>query len=123
MRLIGGILTLVLIVLSLAACTGNPIEINIAYSPEKAAWIEERITAFNNQKVAVNGQPIRVEGVERSSGDARTEIKNGALNVTVWSPAASLWLEVLKQEMSNPDVAVSQEPLGNYSRPVLAVLQ
>ncbi|NTW98271.1 MAG: VWA domain-containing protein, partial [Oscillochloris sp.] len=36
---------------------------------------------------------------------------NGSLNVTVWSPSASTWLEVLKQETGNQNVAVSNEPL------------
>ncbi|MFN8569986.1 MAG: VWA domain-containing protein, partial [Kouleothrix sp.] len=59
----------------------------------------------------VNNQVIFVEGLNKSSGAARTEIKNGQLKTTVWSPSASTWLEVLKQESGNPNVAVSARPL------------
>jgi Ca-activated chloride channel homolog len=55
--------------------------------------------------------PIFVEGVNKSSGAARTEIKNGTLQVTVWSPSASTWLEVLKQESGNAGIATSSQSL------------
>ncbi len=90
---------------------GDALMITIAYSPEKEGWLTDRINTFNAQGNTVNGQPIFVEGINKSSGAARTEIKNGALDVTVWSPSASTWLEVLRQETGNPNVAVSNEPL------------
>lgn len=106
----------------LAACGGgggstsdgppaNAIAISIAYSPEKEKWLNEQIPRFNEQRVQVGGKPVFVEGVNKSSGAARTEIKTGALKPTIWSPSASTWLEVLKQETGNPNVAVSNEPL------------
>ncbi|MBV9789713.1 MAG: VWA domain-containing protein, partial [Chloroflexi bacterium] len=49
--------------------------------------------------------------VRKSSGAARTEIKQGALKTTVWSPSSSVWLEVLKQETGNTNVAVSSKPM------------
>src|SRR5690349_4585470 len=117
------LLTLPLLV-ALAACglpggTGgggdsppsNALRISLAYSPEKEGWLTERIAAFNAKRVEVGGQPVFVEGVNKSSGAARTEIKTGALKVTAWSPSASTWLEVLKQETGNPGVAVSNKPL------------
>ncbi|MCS6882368.1 MAG: VWA domain-containing protein [Oscillochloridaceae bacterium] len=107
----------------LIACTGsgsttggdgapaNAIRISIAYSPEKEKWLTEQISRFNQQRVLIEGRPVFVEGINKSSGVARTEIKNGTLNVTVWSPSASTWLEVLKQESGNPNIAVSSKPL------------
>ncbi|NTV62936.1 MAG: VWA domain-containing protein, partial [Oscillochloris sp.] len=89
----------------------NALRISIAYSPEKEKWLTERIAVFNAQNVKIGDQPIYVEGINKSSGAARTEIKNSSLDVTVWSPSASTWLEVLKQETSNQSVAVSNEPL------------
>lgn len=89
----------------------NALRISIAYSPEKEKWLNEQILRFNQQRVAIEGRPVFVEGMNKSSGVARTEIKNGALNVTVWSPSASTWLEVLKLESGNPNVAVSSNPL------------
>jgi len=89
----------------------NALKINIAYSPEKEGWLKDRIAAFNASSTKVNGQVVFVEGVNKSSGAARTEIKNGQLKTTIWSPSASTWLEVLKQESGNPNVAVSARPL------------
>ncbi|MGC8949703.1 extracellular solute-binding protein [Chloroflexus sp.] len=89
----------------------NAITITIAYSPEKDKWLTEQISRFNEQRIIVNDRRVRVEGINKSSGAARTEIKNGTLQVTVWSPSASTWLEVLKQETGNQNVAVSNKPL------------
>jgi|HigsolmetaAR201D_1030396.scaffolds.fasta_scaffold03793_2 Ca-activated chloride channel family protein len=89
----------------------NAILINIAYSPEKEPWLTERIATFNASNTKVNDRPIFVEGLNKSSGAARTEIKNGQLKVTIWSPSASTWLEVLKQETGNQNIAVSNRPL------------
>lgn len=106
----------------LAACGGgsggssdgppaNALRISIAFSPEKEKWLAEQIPRFNQQRVEIGGKPVFVEGIVKSSGAARTEIKSGALDVTVWSPSASTWLEVLKQETGNAGVARSNEPL------------
>lgn len=122
MKRVSKMILLALLVAMLAACgvldsgssdepPSNALQITIAYSPEKEDWLTERINAFNAQKVEVNGQPVFVEGMNKSSGEARTEIRNGTLDVTVWSPSASTWLEVLKQESGNPNVAVSSNPL------------
>ncbi len=89
----------------------NALSISIAYSPEKETWLTERITTFNSQSVKVGDKPVFVTGTNKSSGAARTEIKNGSLKTTVWSPSASTWLEVLKQESNNQSVSVSSEPL------------
>lgn len=89
----------------------NALTITIAYSPEKEGWLKDRIAAFNATEAKVGGQTIFVEGLNKSSGAARTEIKNGSLKTTIWSPSASTWLEVLKQESGNPNVATSSRPL------------
>ncbi|PMP81524.1 MAG: hypothetical protein C0183_12075 [Roseiflexus castenholzii] len=89
----------------------NAITITITYSPEKDEWLKDRIAAFNRSRVQVDGRPVVVEGINKSSGAARTEIRNGQLTTTIWSPSASTWLEVLKYEGGNPNVAVSNQPL------------
>lgn len=98
----------------------NDILITIAYSPEKAGWldgdpkagVEGRIQVFNNSNVTVNGKRVLVQGINKSSGAARTEMLRGELRPTIWSPSASTWLEVLKEESGNANVAVgSPRPL------------
>ena len=112
---------LILAALVLAACSNpaiggagvpsNAIKITFAYSPEKEGWLTERFAAFNATNPRVNGRPIVVEGTNKSSGAARTEIKQGTLRPVVWSPSSSVWLEVLKQEQGNPNAAVSNRRL------------
>ena len=122
MRNVSFIIVFAVIGAMLAACGGsggtsdngtpqipsNALKITIAYSPEKEGWLKDRIAAFNATNAKVGGQTIFVEGINKSSGAARTEIKNGQLKTTVWSPSASSWLEVLKQESGNANVAVGQ---------------
>lgn len=92
--------------------SANALTITITYSPEKDEWLKDRIAAFNQSRVRVDERPVVVEGINKSSGAARTEIKNGQLKTTIWSPSASTWLEVLKYEGGNPNVAVSNQPLA-----------
>ncbi len=89
----------------------NAVKITIAYSPEKDAWLKDRIAAFNKTNTKIGSQIAFVEGVNKSSGAARTEIKTGALKPTVWSPSASTWLEVLKSETGNSNIAISNQSL------------
>lgn len=89
----------------------NAIKLTFAYSPEKEGWLKSRFEAFAATQPKVNGRPIVVEGLNKSSGAARTEIIQGTLKPTIWSPSASTWLEVLKTESRNPDPAISNQPL------------
>jgi Ca-activated chloride channel homolog len=112
---------LLLLALLLPACgTGdisgdqapsNAVKISIAYSPEKENWLKARLDVFNQSNTRVGDRPIFVEAINKSSGAARTEIKQGSLKPTVWSPSASVWLEVLKQESGDPNIAVSSKQL------------
>ena len=120
MRNVSFVIVFALIGAMLAACGGsggtsdngtpqapsNALKISIAYSPEKDGWLKDRIAAFNTTNVKVGGQTVFVEGLNKSSGAARTEIKNGQLKPTIWSPSASTWLAVLKQESGNQNIAV-----------------
>ena len=115
------ITSLVLLITLLSGCgdfgallsggDANAITISIAYSPEKDKWLTEQIARFNEQRITVNDRRVQVEGINKSSGAARTEIKKGTLQVTVWIPSASTWLEVLKQESGNQNIAISNKPL------------
>ncbi|MGQ9550513.1 MAG: hypothetical protein ACUVWS_18005 [Roseiflexus sp.] len=114
-------LVLLLIVGLVISGCGNPIGrgnvpadaiiITITYSPEKDEWLKDRIAAFNRAREQVDGRLITVEGINKSSGAARTEIRNEQLKTTIWSPSASTWLEVLRYESGNPSIAVSNRPL------------
>ncbi len=49
----------------------NALRITLAYWPEKETWLTERFAAFNASGTEINGSPIFVEGVNKSSGAAR----------------------------------------------------
>lgn len=89
----------------------NAIKLTLAYSPEKEKWLQARFEQFNQSGAELNGRPIIVEGINKSSGAARTEIAQGSFKPVVWSPSSNVWLEVLKQETGNPNIAVSSQPL------------
>ena len=88
MRNVSFVIVFALIGAMLAACGGsggtsdngtpqapsNALKISIAYSPEKDGWLKDRIAAFNTTNVKVGGQTVFVEGLNKSSGAARTEI-------------------------------------------------
>jgi Ca-activated chloride channel family protein len=110
--------SMLLLVIIIAACgdmtatsqpgqpaSGDSIVVSLAFSPDKETWLTERFAAFNSQQIQVNGKTVVVEGKVVSSGQARTDLKTGALQTTVWSPSASTWLEVLKQESGNQAIA------------------
>jgi Ca-activated chloride channel homolog len=110
------LLLLFLVACSPAGLTGggvpaNAITITFVFSPEKERWLTERFEKFNASGATIDGRPIVVQGQQESSGAARTQIRQGILAPTIWSPSASVWLEVLKQETNNPSVAVSNRPL------------
>ncbi|MBA3943204.1 MAG: VWA domain-containing protein [Herpetosiphonaceae bacterium] len=100
------------ILTSASGVPANAIKITLAYSPEKEGWLTDRFAAFAASKPKLNGRPIVVEGINKSSGAARTEMVQGTFKPTVWSPSSSAWLEVLKNEAPNtPDPAVSNKAL------------
>ncbi len=114
------LLLLIIIGLIASACgdltdgggaSAGAVTITMTYSPEKDDWLKDRIAAFNRSRIQVDGRPIVVEGINKSSGAARTEIRNRQLKTTVWSPSASTWLEVLKYESGNANIAISNQPL------------
>ena len=90
---------------------GDHITIKMVYSPEKEEWLQERIQTFHNQGETIGDRPIFVQSETLSSGEARTRFKQSIGDVTIWSPSASTWLEVLKQETGNQNIAHSQKPL------------
>lgn len=61
-----------------AVVPGNAIKISLAYSPEKENWLKERFAAFQATNPKLGGRPIVVEGINKSSGAARTEMVRAA---------------------------------------------
>lgn len=80
----------------------TPVSINIVYSSEKAEWLEQLITEYNQL------QPqVRVQGFPTGSIESISEIIDEINSPTVWSPASSIeiplarekWRQIYKTEL------------------------
>jgi Ca-activated chloride channel family protein len=80
------------------AAPRGSVRVSFAYSPEKEKLLKPLIRRFNSQRVKVNGKPVFVEGEVVSSGEAESKLASGALELTAWSPASSLWGRLLNFE-------------------------
>ena len=85
------------------------VRVSFAYSPEKEKLLKPLIRRFNSQRAKVNGKPVFVEGEVISSGEAETKLADGALELTAWSPASSLWGRLLNFE-ADRSLAADENP-------------
>jgi Ca-activated chloride channel family protein len=74
------------------------VRVSFAYSPEKEKLLKPLIRRFNSERTRVDGRPVFVEGEVVSSGEAESKLASGALELTAWSPASSLWGRLLNFE-------------------------
>ncbi len=90
----------------------NALEITMAYSSEKKPFIEPLAAQFNAAKHTLPGdkRPIYVTTSIVDSGAARSQIANGTLKPTVWSPSSSLWKPVLNFE-ADKELAGDSDPI------------
>src|SRR5205823_11807686 len=78
--------------------SGDAVRVSFVYSPEKQKLIQPLIEKFNAEHHSSGGKPVFVEGQVVSSGDAETKIAKRQLRPVLWSPASSLWGQLLNFE-------------------------
>jgi Ca-activated chloride channel homolog len=78
-----------------AQAAAGALRLEFVYSPEKAALVEQLVSAFNAAHVRSGGRVVVVDAHNIASGDAETQIAAGHLKPDVWSPASSLWGRLL----------------------------
>jgi Ca-activated chloride channel family protein len=90
----------------------NALEITMAYSSEKEPFIKPLAAQFNAAKHTLPGsnRPIYVTATVVDSGVARSQIADGSLKPTVWSPSSSLWKPVLNFE-ADRELAGESDPI------------
>ena len=68
------------------------VTVSLAYSTEKAAWLQPAVNAFNaaNQKLNGSSKAIQVQLGDLGSVDSVEQILNGQLKPIAWSPASTL---------------------------------
>jgi Ca-activated chloride channel family protein len=90
----------------------NALEITMAYSSEKQPFIQPLAAQFNAAKHTLPGsnRPIYVTATVVDSGVARSQIADGSLKPTIWSPSSSLWKPVLNFE-ADKELAGESDPI------------
>ncbi len=95
----------------------EPIQLAVAYSTEKEAWLEDVTADFRGQ---VNGRPIEVTLRKMGSREMYQDILNGKIQPDLISPASSLQIAIL-QDLSATQFGKSlvnaQDPA--FCRPVV----
>ena len=72
------------------------VNVLIAYSSEKKAWLEEQIELFNvTQPKLASGLAYAIEGKAMGSGEAMQDILEGRLKPAAFSPASDAYLTLL----------------------------
>jgi hypothetical protein len=107
LTLTGAIIGVALVLIGVRPDRVETVELTYAYSPDFAPLIEPLIAAYNDRGLLVGGQRVVVHGVSISSGDARTDLVNGQLTATLWTPASSVWGELVLA-----DATAAARPVG-----------
>lgn len=97
----------------------EPIVLSLLYSTEKAAWLDETITEFENTQKTASGRPIQIEFSKAGSREIYLDVLNGAQPDMI-SPASSLQISLLEDlsEAKFGDAIVDSVGSGDC-RPVL----
>ncbi len=78
--------------------------VRFTYGSEKASWIEDVTTAFNQRgEATASGKTICVHAIPKGSGDSVNEIKDGQAGpgeVHATSPASDLYVNLINYESS-----------------------
>jgi Ca-activated chloride channel homolog len=89
---------------------GEPVEISIASSVTKKAWLEAAVKSFAaTNPETVSGKPITIKVSSVLSGDSMLQIAEGTLQPTVWSPGEEAWVDQLTQKWA----AKGQGPIAS----------
>src|SRR5579864_6520456 len=57
--------------------SSNPVTLNVLYSSEKQAWIEDVVKDFNSRNIAACDGPITVNATATGSGQSMQDILSG----------------------------------------------
>jgi Ca-activated chloride channel family protein len=78
--------------------TTNPVQLNVAYSSEKQAWMQDVVANFNKHSYTACDGPITVQATPMGSGQSMQDIVDGTIKPDVWSPAGNVWISLLNTE-------------------------
>ncbi|MCX7286999.1 MAG: extracellular solute-binding protein [Rhodobacterales bacterium] len=84
---------------------GDPVEVSIASSVTKKAWLEAAAASFAaTEPETASGRPISIKVSSVLSGESMLKIAEKSLQPTVWSPGETAWVDQLAQKwaLKNP---------------------
>lgn len=97
-----------------------PVELNLLYSTEKEAWLQEIIARMAQENVTVDGRPIQVNLEKLGSREIVLAVINGEAQPDLISPASSLQLAILEDLSASKFGAPVVNPADTATcRPVL----
>ncbi len=86
--------------------TTPPTVVRISYGSEKKAFFSDSADAFHRTSPRTRaGKPIRVELVAEGSAEAMESILAGRQDISVWSPASSLMVDLLNDRWAEAHAA------------------
>jgi Ca-activated chloride channel family protein len=74
---------------------GPQVRVSFVYSTEKEALLKPLVARYNAERHRSGDATIRIDGRALASGQAADDIAAGRLRPTLWSPASSLWGQLL----------------------------
>lgn len=89
--------------------TADAVAVEFAYSPEKADLLKPLIAEFNASGTEVDGRKVFVTGRVVASGAGASGIAAGTLKPQLWSPASSLWGQVVNHR-ADANLAPERSP-------------
>jgi len=78
-----------------ASGTGPQARVSFVYSTEKEALLKPLVARYNAERHRSGGATVRIDGRAVASGQAADDIAARRLQPTLWSPASSLWGQLL----------------------------
>lgn len=77
-----------------------PIVVNVLYSTEKEAWLNEVIADFESSGARVDGHPIKIELEKMGSWEINAAVVDGTRKPVIVSPASTLQIAALQDSTS-----------------------
>jgi Ca-activated chloride channel family protein len=105
----------------LAGSGGDAVEVRIASSVTKKAWLQAAVDSFAaTEPETASGQPIRITVSSVLSGESMLQIVDGTLQPTVWSPGEAAWVDQLTQRwaVKNPKPISAADCVPTVHTPV-----
>jgi Ca-activated chloride channel homolog len=78
-----------------ASPAGPSVRVSFVYSPEKEALLKPLVARYNTERHRSGSATVRIDGRVIASGEATDDTAAGRLQPTLWSPASSLWGQLL----------------------------